>query len=70
MNILIKNGCRKREKKFFPETQISQAHNDGKKSSRKSAKTRFLKTHEYRDQKMGGKKREKKLFQKHTYFAS
>ena len=30
------------EKNFFPETQISQANNDGKKSSGKSAKTRFL----------------------------
>ena len=28
----------------------------GKKSSQKSAKTRILYSHEYRDQKMGGKK--------------
>jgi len=42
MNIVTKNGWRKREKIFFPETQISQANNGGKKSSRKSAKTRFL----------------------------
>jgi len=30
MNIVTKNGGKKREKKFFPETQISQANNDGK----------------------------------------
>ena len=28
----------------------------GKKSTQKSANTRFLYSHEYRDQKMGGKK--------------
>ena len=27
---------------FFPETQISQVNNDGKKSSEKSGKTRFF----------------------------
>jgi len=31
-----------------------RAKNVGKKSSQKSAKTRFLYSHEYRDQKMGG----------------
>ena len=41
-----------------------------KKSSEKSAKKRFLYSHEYRDQKMGGKKRAKQIFQKHTYSAS
>ena len=38
----------------------------GKKSLEKSAKTRFLYSHEYRDQKMGGKERAKQFFQKHT----
>jgi len=33
-----------------------------KKSLEKSAKTRFLYSHEYRDQKMGGKEREKQFF--------
>ena len=33
MNIVTKNGGKKREKKICPETQISQANNDGKKSS-------------------------------------
>ena len=37
----------------------------GKKSSQNSAKTRFLYSHEYRDQEMGGKKRVKQFFQKH-----
>ena len=36
----------------------------GKKSSEKSAKKVFLYSHEYRDQKMGGKTRET-IFQKH-----
>jgi len=56
-------GGKKREN-FFPETRISRPKNDGKKSSVKSAKTRFLLKHEYRDQKMG-KKREKNFFRKH-----
>ena len=34
----------------------------GKKSSQKSAKTRFLYFDENRDQKMGGKKRAKQFF--------
>ena len=38
----------------------------GKKSSQKSAKNLFLYSHEYRDQKMGGKKHAKQSFQKHT----
>ena len=38
----------------------------GKKSLEKSAKTRFLYSHEYRDQKMGRKERAKQFFQKHT----
>ena len=33
------------------------AKNVGKKSSQKIAKTRFLYSHEFRDQKMGEKKR-------------
>ena len=38
----------------------------GKRSSGKRAKKRFLYSHEYRDQKKGGKKRAKQFFQKHT----
>jgi len=38
----------------------------GKISSEKSAKNVYLYSHEYRDQKMGGNKRAKQFFQKHT----
>jgi len=38
----------------------------GKKLSEKSAKKRFLYSHEYGDQKLVGKKRAKQFFQKHT----
>ena len=47
-----------------------RSKNVGKKSSEKSAKNVFLYSHEYRDQKMWGKKREKQFFQKHTNSAS
>jgi len=43
INIVKKKGGKKtREKLFSRNTRISQAKNDGKKSSGKSAKTRFL----------------------------
>jgi len=42
----------------------------GKKSLEKSAKTRFLYSHEYLDQRMGGKESAKQFFQKHTNSAS
>ena len=42
----------------------------GRKSSEKSAKNVFLYSHEYRDQKMGGKKLAKQFFEKHTNSAS
>ena len=42
----------------------------GNKSSGNGAKKRFLYLHEYRDQKMGGKKRAKQFFHKHTNSAS
>ena len=41
-----------------------------KKSSQKIAKTRFLYSQGYRDQKLGGKKRAKLFFQNHTNSAS
>ena len=47
-----------------------RSKNVGKKSSEKSAKNVFLYSHEYRDQKMGGKKRAKQFFQKHTNSAN
>jgi len=46
-----------------------QAKNVGKKSSIKGGKC-FLYLHEHRDQNMGGKKRAKQFFQKHTISAS
>ena len=42
----------------------------GKKSSENSAKKFFLYSQEYHDQKMGGIKRAKQFFQKHTNCAS
>ena len=43
----------------------------GKKSSQNSTKTRFLYSHEYRDQEMGGGgKTRETIFQKHTISAS
>ena len=44
-------GGKKREKNFTRNTRLSHAKNDGKKSSGKSAKTRFFINTEYRDQK-------------------
>ena len=41
---------------FSRHTRIVPSKNVGKKSSERSAKKRFLNTHEYRDQKMRGKK--------------
>ena len=42
----------------------------GKISSEKSPKNVFLNSHEYRDRKIGGTKRAKQFFQKHTISAS
>ena len=42
INNVTKNVGKNWRKFFFRETQISQANNDGKKSSGKSAKARFL----------------------------
>ena len=41
---------------FSRRKRIVGAKNIGKKTTEKSAKKRFLYSHEYRDQKMGGKK--------------
>jgi len=43
-----------------------RSKNVGKKTSEKSANNVSIYSHEYRDQKMGGKKRAKQFFQKHT----
>ena len=47
-----------------------RSKNVGKKSSEKSAEVVFIYSHEYRDQKMAGKKRAKQFFQKHKNSAS
>ena len=48
---------------FSRNTLIMRAKNFGKKKVSQSEKTRFLYSHEYRDQEMGGKKRVKQFFQ-------
>jgi len=57
-NIVTKYGGGKRAKQFFGNTRIVRSKNVGKKIVGKSAKKVFLYSHEYRDQKMGGKTRE------------
>ena len=58
-NIVTKKWEQKNARNNFPRnTRIVRAKNFGKKSSLKSAKKRFLYSHEYRDHKMGGKTRE------------
>ena len=53
---LPKNGWEKTREIIFPETQDKCFQKMlGKKSSEKSAKNFFFYSHEYRDQKMGGK---------------
>ena len=58
-NIVTKKwGEQNEQNNFSRYTRIVRAKNVGKKSSEKSAKNVFLYSHEYRDQKMGGKTRE------------
>jgi len=59
-------GKKTREKFFSRNTRISRAKNDGKKSSRKSAKTRFFYKHTNIVTKKSGEKTREKFFQKHT----
>jgi len=56
-------GGKKREKNFTRNTRLSHAKNDGKKSSGKSAKTRFFK-HTNIVTKKSGEKRHEKNFPK------
>ena len=61
----------KRAKQNFPETkQLSEEKMLGKKSSQKIAKNFFLYSHEYRDQKMGGKNARNNLSRNSTNSAS
>ena len=50
-----KNWGNKTRETIFPETHYKCEQKVGKKPSEKSAKNVFLYSHEYRDQKMGGK---------------
>ena len=60
-------GGKKARKNFLPETHVYREQKTmEKKSYGKSAKTRFLWKHEYRDQKMGGGKNARKIFSKNT----
>jgi len=63
-------GGKTRKNNFSRNTRIVREKYVGEKSLEKSAKTRFLYSLEYRDQKMGGKERAKLFFQKHTNSAS
>jgi len=54
-----KNGWEKKARNNFSRnTRIVRAKNVGEKSSERSVKNVFFYSHEYRDQKMGGKMRE------------
>ena len=55
---------------FSRNTSIVREKNVWKNSLEKRAKKVFLYSDEYRDQKMGGTKRAKQFFQKHTNSAS
>ena len=55
---------------FSSKTLIVRVKNVGKQIVGKNAKSVFLYSHEYRDQKMGGTKRAKQFFQKHINSAS
>ena len=69
-NIVTKNGGKNERNNISRNTPIMREKYVGKKSLEKSAKTRFLYSHEYRDQKMGVKERAKQFFQKQTNSAS
>ena len=56
---------KKRAKQFFWKHTNSGKKNVGKKIVCKKGEKRFLYSHEYRDHKMGGKKRAKQFFQEH-----
>ena len=60
----------KSEKNFFQKHTYIARKKYGKKSSGKSAKTRFFYENTNIVTKNGGEKREKMFFQKHTYIAS
>ena len=70
-NIVTKKwGGKNARNNFSRNTRIVRAKNFVKKIVGKKCEKRFLYSHEYRDQKMGVKKRAKQFFQKYTNSAS
>ena len=70
-NIVTKNwGGKNARNNFSRNTLIVRAKNVGEQIVGKRCDKRFLYSHEYRDQKIGGTKRAKQFFQKHTNSAS
>ena len=62
-NIVTKKWGQKNARiNFSRNTRFLRAKNVGKKSSVKSAKKRFLYSHEYREQKIGTKKMQETIF--------
>jgi len=65
-NIVTKKCGEKTREKMFLETHEYREKKRWKKILWKKCEIRFLLTNEYRVQKIVGKKRVKKIFQKHT----
>ena len=64
---MTKKWGEKTREKFFPETHLNREFYRWKKSSGKSAKTRFFYKHLNIVTKNGGKKAGKKNFQNHRF---
>ena len=64
-----KRGGKNARNKFSRNTLLVRAKNVWKKIVGKKCEKRFLYSNEYRDQKIGGTKRAKQIFQKHTISA-
>ena len=69
-NIVFKKGTKNARNNFSRNIRIVLTKNVRRKIVGKSAKKRFLYSHEYRDQNKGTKKCTKQFFQKHTNSAS
>jgi len=68
---MTKNGGKKARNNFSRITRIVREKYVGEKNRWKNVRKHlFLYSHEYRDQKMGGKERAKQFFQKRTNSAS
>jgi len=69
VNIFTKNGGKNGKKIFFQKHTDFASKQRWKKIVSKSAKLRFLKTHIYCDQKMGGKKTREIIFFRNTHIS-